>query len=175
MADEKLRLTIYEFIDYTKYEHFILKDFLEMKIGDTIDVVVWDGNFEERNAIWGVKERGKDYSPSSMYNENRHLITKTEEWGWTIKFCWGETFEHNLSVDVSHLPTYAKWDDAEEDGSIHITWEYLPRGKKIKGHWKSKHFHISELHENTRIGWRGPIMLWERLLKYDDKVDVFYK
>lgn len=167
-------LTLYEFIKYTRYDHFTLKDFDNMKVGDKIEAVIWDSNFEETD-IWRKKAVNERYPPSVMFEKNIHTLTKTGSLSWDITFHWGETFSHNIWIDVSHLPTRHKWCVVDDNGECHITSEYLYKDANIPIHWKSKHFNVSSLPKNIRVGWRGAIMLSKHLEKYDNNgVRVFY-
>lgn len=46
---------------------------------------------------------------------------------------------------------------------VHITTEVLNIGEEIPSHWLPKHIHWTEFPDSTRVGWRGPIMMWDKL------------
>jgi hypothetical protein len=138
-----------------------LSDIDKLNIGDTLDVVIWDGNFEE-NWIWEHAERDKLYNPIDFFKENRHIATYLGDYQWDIDFPHGETFRHPVHLDVSSLQTNWGWISIE-DGGIHITSEVVPINEEIPDGWKAIHKPISEMSNETRVGWRGPMMLWNEL------------
>ena len=131
-----------------------------MSIGDTIDVVIWDRNFEE-NWIWNKAENMKLYDPEVFFKSNRHKLTYKGDMIWDITFPFGKTITHPIHIDISNIQTDWKWCVIDgTDGEIHIT-------HKVDGTAVDKPIHInwSDFPENTRVGWRGPIMLWSELKK----------
>ena len=68
-------------------------------------------------------------------------------------------------MDTSSLETNWKWCELnDQDGMIHITNEIIDKEKSIPSNWKPKHIHWTEFSVETRVGWRGPIiMLWDHL------------
>ena len=168
----EVAVEMYEFINTTSRPyHLTIADIKKLKLGDELDVVIWDGNFEESDNIWGVVSTGT-YDSWELFKGNRHKITHKEAphglGELEIHFGWGETILHYIDLNVTDFikETYWTWAPVHEDGSIHITDEYLPRGRdKIPEGWKAKHINWTEFPETTRAGWRGPIMLWENLKK----------
>ena len=66
----------------------------------------------------------------------------------------------------------------KKDCMLHMETDIWDEGKGETGlpkHWKPKHIHMYKLHDNVKIGWRGPMMLWSKLSeKYNDDVVVFF-
>lgn len=157
-------LEMYDFIKQCKNKHLTLGDIKKMKVNDIIDVVIWDRNFEEY-WIWENAKNKQLYNAETFFEENHHQIKYKGNMEWEIIFNFGETYTHKIHLDVSNLNTYWKWYGLSDDNKIHITQEILKDNQKIPKHWKKKHAHYSEFSDNTRVGWRGPIMLWDKLKK----------
>lgn len=162
MATEQKALEMYHFVHDTKDKHLTLADIKKLQVGEKLDVVIWDGNWEE---YWSSAENLKPYSAEEFFKFNRHQLTYKGDMKWDIHFNFGETFEHPVHLNTDHLQTFSRWCKVDEkDGKIHITSEYLPQGmSEIPSIWKPKHIHWTEFPDTTRVGWRGPIMLWSKL------------
>lgn len=59
-------MEIYEFIENCKDKHLTLGDVEKLNVGDALDVVIWDRNFEEY-WIWDNVKRGKNYPKSKRF------------------------------------------------------------------------------------------------------------
>lgn len=168
---------MYTYIRDSSEDHLRLSDVKNMKINDTIDVVIWDRNFEE-HWIWDEAISEKLYDAETFFAYNRHQLTYLGNMTWTINYPWGGKIDHPIHLDVSSLETYWKWCLIDEtDGYIHITYEIVKKGEKIPENWKPKHIHWTDFADTTRVGWRGPIMLWSKLAnapKIYYKKDFFY-
>ena len=150
---------MYDFIEKSKRKHLTLKDVKRMKVGDKIDVVIWDRNFEE-GWIWNEAIKNKPYTPKYFFRRNRHQLTYLGDMKWNIKYPFGETICHNIELDVSELGTNWKWSPIFKEyitlKNDFVNGRIKKLDKPIKKHW-------SEFPDSTRVGWRGPIMLWEKL------------
>ena len=90
---------------------------------------------------------------------------------WDIQASWG-TYEHSFHLNVEHLNTNWTWVAIDpEDGKVHITDNIFDEGKE-HNNWKPIHIHFDEFPKNTRVGWRGPVMLWE---KVKNMPQIFWK
>ncbi|AYV75426.1 MAG: hypothetical protein Terrestrivirus1_300 [Terrestrivirus sp.] len=149
---------MYNFIDNCKNEHLTIRDVKLMSVGDVIDVVIWDKNFEEY-WIWEHAEEKTYYDPCVFFKSNRCKLTYKGDMQWDIYFDFGDTFTHPVHLDVSSLQTDWTWYPIDElDGKIHSDWT-------------TKHIHWTEFPDTTRVGWRGPIMLWDKL---KDLPQIYY-
>ena len=166
---------MYKFRDVvTREHHLTIKDLKNLNPGDELDVLIWDGNYEEY-WIWDNAESEKPYDPREFYKSNRCKITYLHNLKWNIDIPNVGVIEHPIHLNLKPFikETFCTWDSIEDDGKIHITSEYLPRGMDgIPKEWKAKHINWTDFPEETRIGWRGPIMLWEKL---DSMPKVHYK
>lgn len=159
----------HEFIENSIGDHLTLADINKLSVGDILDVVIWDRNYEEY-WMWTKAVPVQLYSPEEFYKQNRHQLKYLGDYQWDITYPFGETHTHPLHLWVGNLRTTWEWYELQ-DGWINVRQEYLASKQKIPIHWSPIHKHISEFEPATRVGWRGPIMLWSKLA---DKGKVFY-
>ncbi len=115
---------MYGFINNCKPDHLTITDVKKMKVGDQIDVVIWDRNFEEY-WIWENAENEKSYDPQVFFAENRHTITYKGNMTWDIDL-WEEVITHPIHLNTEHLQTHWTWYGIDKkDGEVHITNEIL--------------------------------------------------
>ena len=164
-------MQVYDYIKISKPYHLRISDIKKLRPGDELDVVIWDRNFEEYH-IWTNCEPDKNYDSKEFFKANRHKITYQGHMTWAIHFPYGETIQHPVHLSTSGLETNWKWCSIE-NGYVNITNEVLKSSETIPDYWQPKHLHWTEFPETTRIGWRGPIMLWENLDKMSS--EVYYK
>ena len=159
----------YDFIELSRPSHLTIADVEKLSPGDELDVVIWDGNFEEY-WIWDKSEPNRHYDPEEFYRANHHRLVYLGNLTWTL-YIDGEIVDHPIHLNTEDLLTTRSW-VAVEGGEINIRDEYLPRDwKEIPSHWKPIKKRWEEFPKTTRAGWRGPIMLWKDLSKYGQ---VFY-
>ena len=150
---------MYQAIEFSKPNHLTIRDVLNMNVGDTIDVIIWDRNFEEYG-IWDTRESGVSYNPNDFFKGNHHQITYQGNMEWDIHFDFGETVRHPINLDVSSLNTKWKWIPIEDVST-----------DAVKNTVESKRLNWEQFPTNTRVGWRGPIMLWD---KVKDMGPIYY-
>lgn len=180
--DKSKPLEMYEFIHKSKPYHLTINDIKTLKPNSTLDVIIWDRNFEEP-WIWSNAKKMQPYDPHIFFAENHHTLTYLGNMKWDLHFNFlteeekkcKNKFVHPVHIDVSNLPTNWTWVDIPDDGIINITRDIIGTGEKL-GPNKNKPMHWSEFPGSTRVGWRGPIMLWEHMKKmpqvyYDEKAE----
>jgi len=151
---------LYSWIELQKHLHLTLKDLQELEVGKEYDVVIFDRNFDEQ--IWDKFNEFQVYQPEEIFKNSHHKIVYKGNMHWDIIFSFGETLEHPVHLDVSSLPTNWTW-CAIENKYINITNEVLDEGETIDPERGSIKMHYKWFPENTRVGWRGPIMFWKDL------------
>ena len=156
--------------DYRLY-HLTIGDILKCSVGDELDVVIFDRNFEE-SGIWDKLHPDVEYDPTEFFKYNHHKLKYNGDMKWDIIFNWGKTFEHPIHLNVEHLATRWTWVVLGEDGFVDIAERLPDDDKKTDNIRKSVRLHWNGFPSRTRIGWRGPIMLWEDL---KNKRKVYYK
>ncbi len=170
-------MEMHEFILYTKDEHLTISDIKKMLPGEQIDVVIWDGNYEEY-WIWKNAKSGKLYNPKVFFRENKHKIIYKGDMIWDIHFPDGKTIEHPIHFDISILDkAYSYF--VSNDKIMLGRWREPKDGKVgvIDNNKNIKYIHWTDLPENTKVGWQGSIMLWDKLRQMPNVyfVDKFQK
>ena len=149
--------------ELTRPNHLILADYLALKPGDELDVVVWDRNYQE-NGIWDRPQK-TPYDPEVFFAGNRCKIVYKEEYKWEIHYTTYSNLvvHHSLEVSLEGMNTNWTWAPIEpEDGMLHITSKIVKHGETQPSHWGPIHKHLSDFSTSTRVGWRGPMMLWSQ-------------
>eukprot|EP00005_Dracoamoeba_jomungandri_P007330 CAMPEP_0174262936 /NCGR_PEP_ID=MMETSP0439-20130205/16277_1 /TAXON_ID=0 /ORGANISM="Stereomyxa ramosa, Strain Chinc5" /LENGTH=235 /DNA_ID=CAMNT_0015347995 /DNA_START=45 /DNA_END=749 /DNA_ORIENTATION=- len=133
-----------------------LRDLMDLPIGEAVDLFLMD-----RNVFDGSTDRDPGtYLPSVFFADN-YLVrfTKTDEAGLKGTWEWlgmmvGEVEEdRGFDVDLGRC-----WYPLEDDGKVP---EEDQQGIFQFGEHAGKHF--SELPDSTLVGWRGPMMLMEKM------------
>jgi len=156
-------MEVYGFIKDCQNMHLTLGDVKDLQVGDELDVVIWDRNFEEY-WIWNKAVENQPYDPWKFFKANRHKVTYRGNMSWNIHFNFGEIILHPIHLNTENLETNWKWCAIDEtDGKIHIKTEIVKDGEEIPEHWEEKHMHWTEFPDSTRVGWRGPMMFWKEL------------
>lgn len=144
-------MEVYQFIDHCKSEHMTLNDLQKMKAGDVIDVVIWDFNFEE-GFIWSSSVEMQYYEPTEFFKDNHHKIKYLGNMTWEIHFCCGTTITREVEIE---RPNEGFVTTQMDNTEIYDSGGYTSNG------WVEQQ--KLNCQPNDRVGWSGPIMLWERL------------
>jgi hypothetical protein len=135
-----------------------LMDWHRLKVGDVVDVVLWDRNWEEA-CMWDTAEEGKVYDARDFFKCNRaqFKVGENYEWALTDDAVVGAVhpLHVNISTDGGGHDTTCTWLPVGRDGAIGT-----PEPKNRSFHVLT---HIDSLPLHTRVGWRGPVMLWSKL------------
>jgi hypothetical protein len=154
---------MYRFIKDCTPFHLTVADVKKLNVGEELDVVVWDRNFEEY-WIWSHAESEKPYLPEEFFQSNRHTLKYLGNMTWEFRYEYGGNVVYKVELDVTALNTRYKWCNIESNGKIHITKDMERRvNKDMTRKWEEISKHWTDFPDTTRVGWRGPIMLWERL------------
>lgn len=150
-----------DWIENTRSKHLTLGDLKKWKKGETKDVIIWDRNFEEYG-IWGGLKEEKTYKPAKFFKGNHHKIKYNGDFTWDITFEFGGTITHPVHLDIKKEGTGWWWSPL--DGEYIVLDTSYSNGKITKKKKKKVvKKHHSEYRDDTRIGWRGPMMLWEHV------------
>lgn len=120
-----------------------LADLEDLRSGDTLDVVAWPRNFE---AHWinPSSVPGRHYDAKTFFAVNRCRLTWIHPHQWVISFSGGDVAIHPIHLDV-----WTTWCAVNPvDGRVDVG---------------PKRMHVSEFARDTRVGWRGPMALWENV------------
>ena len=154
-------MDMYEWINYYKSNHLVINDLKKMNVGDTLDVVIFDRNFEEY-FIWPKLKKNKSYTPKYFFKGNRHQIKYNGDLTWDITYSFGCIAHHPIEINVSKFDLGFTWYPLTGENMILNTkivnnkTVKLPKKNQLKIHW-------TDFPKNTSIGWRGPIMLWKNI------------
>ncbi len=160
---------MYEWIKDCRPYHLTLGDVLKWKKGEKVDVCMLDGNFEEYGDIWNGIEPGKVLPATTFFAKNKATLTYKGAYVWDIAYNYGETIEHPIHFWISGLVNNENtsgntirrswWVPLDvEKGSISIKTleDGVPFPRKIR-------IQCQELPKSTKVGWRGPMILWKHL------------
>ena len=151
-------MEMYEWINYYKPYHLTIGDLKKWNPGEIKDVVIFDRNFDDY-FIWDELKENKLYTPSYFFKENRHKIRYNGDLTWDIIFHWGDTFCHNVELDI------AEKQPVREIFGTDCVWKPLNGEYMIIKTNQKNSIHWTDFNDETRIGWRGPIMLWKDVKK----------
>ena len=162
-------LEMYNFMEKTRYMHLTLGDLKGLCAGETIDVLSWDGNWEEY-WIWENAKNEHPYDPHVFFKQNRCKITNHGNGKWDITFSWGQTVEHPVHLDISELDFIS---ERHKKGYFyHLDNNSCLNNNKHKKEFGYVHVdkqnfkkHWLEFPDEYRVGFRGPMMLWSDLDK----------
>jgi hypothetical protein len=150
-------MDVYAFVDDCISEHLTLGDVKDLATGDQLDVVVWDRNYDD-GWIYSTSEKGKPYTPEEFFATIRRTLTIVDHhMAWSIEFPTGSV-QHHIEVCIDDEGN--KWRPIQCDGNVMDA-----DAEEDNGRW-------TDLPDKTRVGWRGPMMLWNKLA---GKPNVTYK
>lgn len=160
-------LELYTWIELNRGLHLTLGDLMGWEVGKTYKVVMFDRNFEEYH-IWDNTKQNTPYEPEDFFQQNEMDIVYHGNMEWTLNMKWGE-FEHPVHFDVASLDRGWTWSPVDvhkenpNERGISITGEPLCLGEKLPKGKTSLWMSWSEFPPDTRVGWRGPMMMWDTL------------
>lgn len=162
-------MEVYKWIKYHDSKMLTIGDLKKWKIGTTKNVIIFDCNFEEY-LIWNLTPNEK-YDTKYFFQANKHKITYLGDLNWMIHYNFGNSFEHRVEVNIEKYDNGCHWMPFDCNKKyitldhIHIKNRHVQLPKN-----KQKLIHFSELDDNTKIGWRGPIMLSTNFAKIKNRV-----
>lgn len=151
-----------------RLHHLCLQDLQKFKPGDMIDVAIFDCNMEEYG-IWDEIPKDTPFNAEEFFRFNHHQIRINDNNNWTI-IMFGEEFNHPIHYNIENLATNWEWSEPKKDETIRIKTEIIDSGENIPKGRKKFHVQVADLHPLTRIGWRGPIMLWKYVQESKEQV-----
>ena len=142
------------------HRHFFLtvKDVKSFKNGERYELLFLDRNWQDVNDHeTDERYQGVSFRPEVYFKQNKHKYIHDKDNQGTALWSWGsEEFEFEIEWKRDH-------------------WYPLVNGI-LRGHEQDPNFtfenqkgkHYTEFSDNTLLGWRGPIMLWEKLKNLSD-------
>ena len=147
-----------EWIRDHRLYHLCIRDLEKFKPGDVIDVAIFDRNMEEYG-MWDDIRPDTPLKAKEFFRFNHHQIRIIDNNNW-ILIMDGEEFDFPLHYNL------------KKDGTIRIKNEIINSGEQIPHGRKKFKINVSDLHPLTRVGWRGPVMLWKYV--QESKVQVIW-
>ena len=139
-----------------KDKHLKISDVDKLKVGDVLDVFVYDRNFYDGLDDF---EENKPYKATDILKHSHMKLHYKGGHVWDIEMSWG-TYEHPIELSLEKLDTNWKWSPLQND-MIHITNNITRSNQKVQKGWKPIHMHYDEFPKDTRVGWRGPMIPWK--------------
>lgn len=161
MLTKQNGIELYQIVDHLPIRYYVLKKDLNKIKGKTIAVALLDRNFEEYG-IWDL-ERYKLYKPTIFFKNNKATIKYNGGYTWLINYNYGESVEQDIEVNMV--------DGVTKIGDI--TWSPLDNKGYITCTSGKSKIHFNDLPNDTRIGWRGPMIYWDFLKTFASKKKVY--
>jgi hypothetical protein len=149
-------MEMYDIVDKLPKDYYLTKKDLSLIKNKKITVALFDRNFEEYG-IWNKFDKYKLYDPVKFFEYNKATIEYNGGNTWKITMD-GDENVHFIEVDVVNIrPKNSKltWSPINDKGDLCCL------GKKVN---------FNDVSNDTRIGWRGPMILWHKIVKFDKKV-----
>jgi hypothetical protein len=151
-------MELYDWIENQRDKHLKLEDLSELENGHEIEVLVLDRNFDE--SIWTSKEIDVSYDPEEFFEYNKWKIKYLGDYKWDLIAPWNETYEHPIHLDITDLGLNYFWSPLDGANGDQIIMKSDSVSGKIVKLDEPIIMHVSDFPDDTRIGWRGPIMKW---------------
>jgi hypothetical protein len=152
---------VYNWIRAHRLQHLCIQDLRKLNLGDVIEVAIFDRNMEEYG-MWDQIPGNESLNPAEFFRFNKHHIEISGNDRWMLRLQWGD-FEHPIHYNVESLATHWTWLVPEKDGIIRCGTEILRDKESIPNNRKAFEINVADLHPLTRVGWRGPVMLWKHV------------
>lgn len=153
---------IYDWIDQNHDKQLTIADIDKLNPGDTVEVCMFDRNFEEYG-MWDKYEESVGYDPEDILQYNKMTLKYKGNYTWDLIIMDCGTFEHPIHLNVEHLDTNWAWAEIDpKDSMVHITNNVFECGEEHND-WNPLHVHYNNFPKTTRVGWRGPAVLWEKV------------
>jgi hypothetical protein len=147
---------------YSQGEHLTIEDVMNLNEGDKLHLLVMDRN------LWDIvccRENNLGntlHPPAQFFRHNRATYTHIGDLKGTLVYHWGDgdSEEYDFEFDVEYMSH--RWYPLK-DGHLPAR---DPQGIAPFDYEEPKPW--TDFPVNTRVGWRGPMMLWEKVIPYDN-------
>lgn len=143
---------------HVRKECLTIRDIKKLKPGDKLTILCMDRNLED--PIWQTIKSNTIMSPTRFFQRNVATYVHEKDLHGTITFHFGGLSDHskseNSTMDFDFELEYRKdhWYPTK-DGYFPAKDGY-PKLKYPKTHW-------TKFPPKTKVGWRGPMLLWEKV------------
>lgn len=128
---------MYALINELRPRHLTIGDLKKLDVGDELDVVMWDYNFEEKS-IWS-NPSDTPYPAEEFFSANRVKVKWCGNSKWEIMFYEDLRVIHDIEIALSDYIWTSLYSNLDPN------------------------FVLEDLPDDIRVGWRGPMMLWKNL------------
>lgn len=138
-------------------------DVRNWKVDQIYDLCLLDYNFQEYK-IWNL-EPNKTYKPTDFFSANRNTYKHEGPFKGHIYWNFGKDREFTDFYIEIVRGTYQKINhraDAENDTHICFVCAGTPNVSP------------DDYPDDTKIGWRGPMVLWDDIVELENKGYMFY-
>lgn len=149
-----------KWLEQSKIHHLTVDTLRQMKEGDVYKFLIMDRNLEDITNE--INEEGAVVSPKVFFRDNWAIYKHEKETCGTITWSFGESrpFEFDIEYDTDYWYPLENGHLPKEDLD-----ELIGFGDKGGLHW-------TKFDDTARVGWRGPMMLWDSL---SEMPDIFWK
>ena len=144
---------ISEWINIMKHKYITIKDIEKLNKGDCIKLLAIDRNFYD---LIDCNKDGVETTPEIFLQDN-YIFEYTHNNGLNGMIRWvKEEIINNFNFDINYNNDY--WYPLNNEGELpEEDTQRLFSLKNIKKNYK-------EYPEETLIGWRGPMLLWDDVI-----------
>lgn len=118
--------------------HLTIADIEKLKPGDILDAVVFDRNFYEYGIL--NLDNKRPYNPEEFLQSIRIKIKYLGNYEWILYYDWAEVNDI-IHINIEEYHSYYHWYPLNDLGEFNMN--------------------IKEFPKDTRVGNRGPVMLWK--------------
>lgn len=160
---------VWDFIKNTQPHHLTIADFESMKVGDIIDVVSWDGYFDE---ILGKYFRPNEClnPPSKFFKCLKRKITYLGDMKIDVEFLERGIYNEGFVDPGTHVVHTLDFDGTIENKCKYIIMftGHINDNGLVTYIKDNLTIHLNTLPKTTRVGLYGPMMKWSKLEEYKD-------
>lgn len=127
-----------EWKEYVRDECLTIKDVKNMRKGERYKFLVLDRNVFDTAQKEDTHHRS--FNPEEYFRDNWIIYTHDTDMKGTIDWSFGESREFEFEIEYSPGCWYSMYD-----------FQY------------DEYQHYTTFPESTRVGWRGPMLLWEKV------------
>ena len=131
---------------------------------------MFDRNFEEMCSIWNNEslKENSSYPSKKLFSGCKSKLTYKGNYEWDIHYNYGETIRHKIEICAKSLNTNWDWIPLNENNEIVIDNDILIEGLPKLPHKNQTIISIDKFPDLTRVGWRGPMILWKYIESFPD-------
>jgi hypothetical protein len=160
-------LEIDDWIEETKANHLRIGDISKFKHGEKIKVLVMDRNLYD--TLYRINNENQLYKATDFFRESSAIYEHDCDLKGKIRYKWQSLPEYNNNENDDDINDNKRWYDLKfhieykngnwyplENGILPANGEHDTKLLEFDHKW-------NDFPDNTRVGWRGPMMLWSNV------------